>query len=72
MLVLLRPCFGKGLLLGSLPNPQQQGGSLAPLPRLWSIQKFQDRFVKMLAFSNRSSDQKTTDEDWGPGGLLDR
>ena len=38
-------------------------------PRLWSIQKFQDRYVKMLAFSNRPRDHKISDEDHQNGRL---
>ncbi|CAK9085605.1 Kinesin-like protein KIF1C, partial [Durusdinium trenchii] len=32
--------------------------------QLWSIQKFQDRFVKMLGFANRPAGQATTEEDF--------
>lgn len=31
--------------------------------QLWSIQKFNDRFVKMLAFADRPSGQRVTEED---------
>ena len=45
-------------------NDPMEYGDLSPrVPRLWSIQKFQDRYVKMLAFSNRPRDHKISDED---------
>ena len=37
---------------------------LGPL-RLWSIQKFNDRFGKMLAFADRPAGQRVTEEDRG-------